>query len=107
MDIASVLAPAGANAMLEEPSDHSAPGPVPVPFNAGPPMPSIEGEPGEAIEPPASIATVAAPAAEVPPVRIGISQLRSDTARNPAPALLAPESVTDCMVGGSAGAVPG
>src|SRR6266404_1255973 len=99
---ASAGTPAGTNAMLEEPSDHSAPGPVTVPFSVTPPIPSIDSEPREAIEAPVSIATFAAPVDDAPPLRTGISQLRSDTASRPALPPPEPESVTDRSLGNAA-----
>ena len=106
MDSASACAPAGTNAMLEEPRDHSAPGPVRVPFKATLPEPSTDNEPREASVLPLSAVTVAAPVGGAPPWRSGISQLRSDTASNPGVLPVAPERVTDYMLGANAGAVP-
>src|SRR5258708_2963351 len=106
MESESACTPAGTMAMLEEPSDHSAPGPVALPFKVTPPRPSIDSEPREAIEAPVSIATDPAPGDGAPPARTGINQLRSDTARSPGLSPAAPESLTDCMTGRTAGATP-
>ncbi len=107
IDSASVVAvPDGTNAMLDEPSDHSAPVPVRVPFSETPPRASTESEPREAMVAPASIATVPAPLDAVPAVRSGISQFKSDTDNSAGAEPPELESVTDCMSGRAVGAVP-